>query len=810
VKLPLGWLREHVDPGLDPDALAERLRATGTWVEGVHRTGAPAEGGNLESFRVGRVLAREQHPNADRLSVCRVDLGTGEPRTIVCGAPNVAAGQTVAVALPGAVLPGGRPPLGVARLRGVESNGMILSEAELELGADGGGIMVLPDDLVPGAPLAAHLPLSDVVLECEITPNRPDCLSVLGLAREVSAITGAPLRPPDESEPPATGPGRVEDHVGLRVEAPELCPRYMARVFTDVTVGPSPPWLRARLAAAGMRSISNVVDVTNYVMLLVGQPLHAFDLDLVAGPEIVVRRAREGEPIVTLDGVERILDPSVLAICDRDRPAVIAGVFGAETAEVREGTTRVLLEAATFDGPSIMRTELALGLRTESSSRFEKGLPVELAARGMVLASRLLVELAGARLVPGTLDALVPQPPRPPVRMRHARASALLGTPIAPEEAEASLRRLGFGVRAEDGVIEADVPPERGRDVTREADLIEEVGRLHGIDEIPAELPRVPTQGARTPRQRLIARLGRMAADLGLSETIGLRLVPEADSDRLRLARDDPRRDVVRLENPMSEEGAVLRGSVLPGLLRAAAHNQAHQRPAGALFEIGPTFLARADGMADERWWFVGLLFGAPARESWRAEPPPVDLYAATGLAAALARAARVDAVPAPGADRPYGHPARQARLTAGAGGPVVGWAGEIHPLVLRTFDVRGPAAALAIDVDLLLAADPGPPGFRDLLSHPASTRDLSLMVDEGVLAADLVGVARRAGAPLVREARVVDRYTGGQVAAGKVSVLLRLVIADPERTLTDAEIDGAVEAALAALRERLGAERRG
>ena len=377
MRLPLAWLRDHVEHGLTDDALAEWLTSTGTHVEAVERRGVPLDDGNLELFTVGKVLDAVPHPNADRLRVCTVDLGEeGGPRQIVCGAPNVAAGQTVAVALPGSVLPGGLQ-LSLRTIRGVESHGMILSETEVELGTDSSGIMTLDDALPAGARLADHLPLAETVLEIELTPNRPDCQSIAGLGREVAAITGAGYCPPDETDPPAEGAGSVEDYVTLSVEDPDLCPRYMGRVFTDVVMGTSPVWLRTRLEAAGMRPISNVVDVTNYVMLLTGQPLHAFDLDRLAGPAIIARRARDGEEIVTLDGKARRLTSANLAICDAERPAVIAGVFGSEFAEVNDATTRVFLEAATFNGPNIVQTQLSLGLRTESSSRATSGsLPV--------------------------------------------------------------------------------------------------------------------------------------------------------------------------------------------------------------------------------------------------------------------------------------------------------------------------------------------------------------------------------------------------------------------------------------------------
>ncbi|WP_217915324.1 phenylalanine--tRNA ligase subunit beta [Miltoncostaea marina] len=792
MRVPLSWLRERVEVALPAEELARALSRSGTLVEEVHAIGVPAVDGNLDRFRVGRVLSAERHPDADRLRVCAVDLGGPEPAGIVCGAPNVAAGQTVAVALPGALLPGAPKPLGVAKLRGVESRGMILSAAELAIPGDASGIMVLEDGPAPGTPLAEVLPLSETVLELEITSNRPDCLAVQGVAREVHAVTGAPLVPLDESDPPAEGPGRVEDHAALEVQAPDLCPRYMARVFTEVRVGPSPAWLVHRLEAAGMRSISNVVDVTNYVMLLTGQPLHAFDLDRLAGRRIVVRRAGDGEPITTLDGQRRTLDPAMLAICDAEQPAVIAGIFGAEFAEVAEGTTRVLLEAATFDGPSILDASLRLGLRTESSGRFEKGLPRELPQRAMAIASRMLVELCGARMVPGTLDAGEPPPPREPVRMRHARLRAVLGIDVPPAESQAILERLGMDVEAGEDALTVVVPFERAGDVTREIDLVEEVARVHGLDGIPAELPRLVGDGRLTPQQALVRRLSRLAADLGLHEAITYRQVPESDADALRLAPDDPRRRVVRMARPMSAEMAVMRRSMLPGLLRAVARNQAHQRGDGGLFEVGRTYAPREDGMADERLWLAAVRFGAAGPAGWRDRPRPVDVHSAIGLATTLCRAARVRPAVRPNA-APYFHPVRQARLVAGDDERPVGWAAEVHPLVLRAFDAAGPVAAVVLDLDAIAQAAGPPPRYEDLLTVPVSTRDLALVVAEGVPAAELVGAAREAGAPLVREVAVFDRYAGEQVEAGHVSLALRLELADPGRTLTDDEIEGAV-----------------
>ena len=807
MRAPLSWLADHVDPGLPADELARALSGSGTLVEAVHHLGVPDDNGNLGTFRVGRVLSAEQHPNADRLRVCAVDLGEAEPAGIVCGAPNVAAGQTVAVALPGALLPGADRPLAVATLRGVESRGMILSATELALGDDAAGIMVLPDGIAPGTPLAEVLPLSETVLELEITSNRPDCLAVWGVAREVHAVTGAPLTPLDESEPPVEGEGSVEDHASLQIDAPDLCPRYMARVLTDVTVGPSPAWLRHRIEAAGMRAISNVVDITNYVMLLTGQPLHAFDLDRLAGGRIVVRRAGDGESITTLDGQERTLDGSMLAICDAERPAVIAGIFGAEFAEVSAGTTRVLLEAATFDGPTILNTSLALGLRSESSGRFEKGLPTRLPPRAMAIASRMLVELCGARLVPGTLDVHAPLPEPATLSVRSERIARTLGVEVPAEESAAILRRLGCEVRVLGDGVTAVIPFERASDLTREIDLVEEVGRIRGLNDIPAVLPRIAGNGRLTPSQERERRLARLAADLGLSEAITYRQVPESDLDALRIAGDDPRRALVRMAHPMSAEMAVMRRSMLPGLLRAVARNQHHQRTDGGLFEIGRTYAPRLDGQADERRFLAALRFGRDGADGgWRDAPRPVDVYTATGLATTLARSAGVRVEPRPNA-APYFHPVRQARMLAGE--DVIGWAAEMHPLVLRNFEVAGPVAAVVLDLDALDGAVPPPREYEDLLTVPVSHRDLALVVADGVAAADLVSAARAAGGDLLREVHVFDRYAGEQVGEGHVSLALRLTLADPGRTLTDDEIEAAVARVREALAER-GAHLRG
>ncbi len=804
MRLPVGWMAEYVDlSGIDPEQLADRLSLSGTAVEDVH-AGALAGDLAAATFRVGHVVSVDPHPDADRLRVCQVDVGQGVQQ-IVCGAPNVAAGQRVPVALPGAVMPGGQK-LGVAKLRGVESNGMICSATELGVGAEADGIMVLAGEVPAGTPLAEVLPAAaETVLELELTSNRPDCMSIGGMAREAAAVLDVAYAAPRVRLPEALAPGHIAEMVGLRVEAPDLCPRYMARAFLDVEVGPSPAWLAARVESAGMRSISNVVDVTNYVMLLTGQPLHAFDLDRMAGPEIVVRRAGDGEKVTTLDGVERVLTSSMLAICDADSPGVIAGIMGAADVEVSEATTRVLLEAANFHGPNIIQTSLDLGLRSESSSRFEKGLPPRLTELGLDMASELLVALCGASLVPGTLDAREPLPEAPRITLRHARTNLLLGDRVDPGEGAAILRRLGCEV-SEGADAHEVVPPWHRADLTREADLIEEIGRIRGYQRITPRLPRTSGAGRRTPAQEIRERVTRVAADQGYDQAITYSMVPEGDADRLRMDADDPRREVIRLAHPLSEEMGVMRRSMLPGLLRAAALNQHHQSMSGAIFEIGRTYAPAADGLADERRWLAALAFGEPGADHWRRPSRPVDFFTAKGLIEVLAEAAGVALVAEPNAAN-YFSPGRQARMISGE--HTVGWAGEVHPLVLREFDVKGPTAAVVLDLEALAAAAAGPPAaYADLPTVPVSTRDLALIVSDGVPAADILATARAADT-LVRDAAVFDLYAGEQVPDGKVSLAVRLVIADLERTLTDEEIDGALAAAVEQVTAAHGAELR-
>jgi phenylalanyl-tRNA synthetase beta chain len=864
MRVPLPWLREYCDPAsspageLDVHQIEQRLTMTGTKVEAIHHHGVPS----AENFVVGRVLSAEPHPDADRLKVCKVDLGDGDgvsaegasgapgeglaqagPATIVCGAPNVAAGQTVAVARPGAVMPDGTK-LRQAKLRGVVSEGMILSESELELAGSSEGIMILAEGSAeapaPGTPLEQLLPIAMDVIELEITPNRPDCLGVYGVARELHAATGAPLAPAPWTEDPGT-PGALA-LAQVDVQCPELCPRFTARAFEDVTIAPSPPWLKARLSAAGQRPINNVVDITNYVMLLTGQPLHAFDLDRVAGARLTVRRAHEGEQVQTLDGQTRTLDAQMVLIEDADGPTSIAGLMGGARSEVGTDTTRVLLEVASWNGPNIHRSSWALGLRSEASGRFEKGLQPEQCMHAQALATRLMLELCGATLVPGTIDVGGEQwRDRPPasIRLREARVQAILGVPVDVARQAEILGALDFSsVRHEDG-LEVSVPALRRDDVTREIDLIEEVARIDGLERLPATLPaRRGAAGRLTHAQRVRRAAEDALVGRGLYEIVGWSFTEPALLERLLIPDGHPLRQVVALENPLSDGQSIMRPTLLGSLLDAARHNVSRERPDIAIFESGTVYRADGAPQADadtataqtgviEHHGLGALLSGHTAARAWRGERPEADFFAAKALLAALLDRFHVSWTVA-AAEWPFLHPGRSAAVLALApvdanGGdgtdagtsqsnavePVLlGFLGELHPLVADTWGLER-TAAFAIDLGKLAAVTPEVRSFRAFGAFPALRQDLAVTLPAEVSAEELIARVRDAAGETLESVEIFDVYSGEQVREGRRSLALALAFRALERTLTDEDVAPVRERLLAAISE-IGGELRG
>jgi phenylalanyl-tRNA synthetase beta chain len=786
MRAPVEWLSQYCGSGLSTAELEERLTMTGTKVEAVHRHGP----GPRERFVIGRVLEARPHPDADRLTVCIVDIGDGEPSQIVCGAPNVAPGQTVAVATPGAVMPNGIT-LANIKLRGAESNGMILAEDELAIGTDHAGILVLDDGTPPGTPLDRLIPFQTDVLELEVTPNRPDCLGLYGVAREVHAATGAPLgAPPWADDPGANGPVAS---AAIDVQCPDLCPRFTARVFEDVKIGPSPPWLKARLMAAGQRPISNVVDITNYVMLETGQPLHAFDLDRVAGQRLTVRRARPGEQIETLDGQTRTLDADMVVIEDGDGPTSIAGVMGGARSEVHDGTTRVLMEVASWIGANIHRTSLKLGLRSEASTRFEKQLQPEQALEAQAVATRLMIELCGASVAEGTIDVGGPGPAAVTIRLREQRVSALLGAPISRERCEEILEALEFEVaEAADG-LDVRPPAFRRADITREADVIEEVARLDGLEKLPATLPsRHGASGRLTARQRIRRRASDALAAQGLNEIVGWSFTGPEIYGRLRM--EPPR--AVELANPLSGDQSQLRVTLLGSLLDAAMRNRAHGASILRLFETGAVYLPSGELLPREPYHVAVLIAGLVRPATWREpEPPRADFFAAKGVLSGLLDALRVEWELGPG-ERPFLHPGRAA--TIAVAGREVGWLGELHP------SVSDETAAFELDLDAV--GEPDTPIYEDVTSFPAVREDLAVVVDEHIAASQVLTAVREAGAPLLADADVFDVYRDpGRIGHGKVSLALRLTYRAPDRTLTDEEVAAKREEIAAALESSVG-----
>jgi len=821
MRVPYSWLREYCDPGMEPAALADRLVMTGTEVERLDRIGPPSADG----FVVGKVVKCEKHPKADRLSACMVDTGDGE-RPIVCGAPNVAAGQTVAVALPGARMPNGEK-LRKAKLRGIPSEGMILAADELEIGDDHEGILVLDESLAAGTPLAEVLPLGEPVLEIEVTPNRSDCFGVHGVAREVHAITGAALAAdPWAEDAPAEGEGEASDYASVTVEVPELCPRFTARVFTDATIGPSPLWLQARLAAAGQRPINNVVDITNYVMLLTAQPLHAFDLDKVPDGALFVRTAEDGEKMTTLDDVERTFDAETVLVCDKNGPTGIAGIMGGQVSEVSEQTTRVLLEVANWNGTNILRTSRLLGLRSEASSRFEKQLHPELTMRAQRVASRLMVELGGAKLVPGTIDvaAEIPAPRR--LILRAERVEGLLGMSISQADQKTYLERLGFEAQEAGDDLEVVVPPDRHYDVTREVDLIEEVARVHGIDEyLPTTLPAVGgAVGGLSREQRLRRRAEDGLRDLGFDQVVGWSFTDPGEPGRLRIPEDDPRAKPVLLANPLSEDQSAMRTLLLGSLLDIAARNTARGAGALALFESARVYLqgtssaqTEIDPLAGkfagdqpapftEPHRLAGIAVGPLAPRSWRGGGETADFFALKGVLEGLAAQLGVELGFAP-AEEPFLHPGRAAVVSVS--GEAAGWLGEVHPLVCRTWDLD---AAVAFELDLaplLGAATVGEERYQDVTTFPAVYQDLAVVLPADTPAAEVRAAVMAGGGELLRATEVFDLFEGEQLGEGRKSLALNLEFRADDRTLTDEEV-AERRAAIEAKLDEIGGSLRG
>jgi len=800
MRISMRWLGEWVQPLPEPEELARLLTGAGIEVEAIERLGQ-----GLDRVVVGQVLSKTPVEGSTKLNLCSVDVGQGEPLSIVCGASNYQVGDKVPAALVGAVLPGGMK-IEARKLRGVMSHGMLCSERELGLSEEGEGLMILEPDAVVGTPIARHLEIDDVVLTLNATPNRPDWLSHLGIAREVAALTGARLTWPEvrvaeEGEP-------IEGKASVAIEWPERCGRYAARVVEGVRFGPSPRWMRARLQACGMRSLGNLVDVTNYVLLETGQPLHAFDLDRVRGARIRVRAAEEGERLVTLDGRERTLSADDLVIADAERALVLAGVMGGEEAEVTESTTRILLESAHFDPAGIRRSSRRHGLHTESSHRFERGCDPEAVRFALDRAAQLLAQLAGGRVARGVIDHYPGRREPRVVRVRFDRTRELLGAEIPDERCRGILTGLGFEeVEAGEGSAAFRVPSFRV-DVSREVDLVEEIARIHGYDAIP-ETPSRPQLSA--PAEDRTARVLEIAAEVfsacGLDEAVHLAFGdPEGDAKILR-----EEGEYLLLRNPLAEHQRAMRISLLPGLLRTAVENLHRGAERLRLWEQGKVFLPRAtrDAPVHEEERIAGILLGPALPRTWTEPERPVDFYDVKGVLETLLAELGLRDLRWVHAERGFLHPRSACEVRAGE--VPLGVLGELHPLSAQALELPRGVFVFELAVAPLVRLANLVPSYRGVPRFPAVLRDIAVVVPREVSAAEVEAILRGPkGAGLVESVELFDVYEGPQVGEGRKSLAFAIRYRHPDRTLSDREIQPVHDALVAELRRALGAELRG
>ena len=785
MKITLNWLKDYVDFTGTPEELRERLTMLGLEVEGMQTLG-----GEFQGVVVAEVLASEKHPNADKLSVCRVADGQGE-RQIVCGAKNFKAGDKVPLILPGNTLPAkpGEQPLTIkaGKIRGVESQGMMCSPRELGLAEEAEGLLILRPDATVGQPFGQYLG-TDVVYDLEVTPNRPDLNSVIGVAREVAAVTGKPLKIPSPAPEEQSDP--AEKFVRVRIDNTELCPRYAARVIHGVKVGPSPAWLRERLERVGVRSISNVVDVTNYVMLEIGQPLHAFDYHLLSTPEIIVRNANDGEEFTTIDGQKRKLTAEMLVIADSKRAIALAGVMGGQNTEINERTADVLIESAYFKPQNIRRTSRKLELRTESSYRFERGGDPNAVDWASRRAAQLILETAGGKLAQGVVD-VYPAPAQPvEISLRHEKVSQLLGIELSPKQNTGYLNSLGLVVSGN----AVRVPTHRV-DLKREIDLVEEIARMHGVDKIPATPPRgaIGTHPYDAVHDQ-IAEARHLLTALGLNESQGQTLISDTSAKLVS-------NDLVALENPLSSDMNVLRPSLLPGLLDALRHNINHKNLDVALFEIGRVFPVGRE----ERRVAIALT-GRRHAAFWSGDDREAkfDVYDLKGIIEEFLEHFSVRGVTY--ARRNEGTTLMVESATVHLGKFTLGEFGQVAPPLARRYDLRDPVLVSELNLDTLIARRNTAKSLKPLPQFPAIRRDVAMLVPENLTHEAVLTAARQARPANLEAIDLFDVFRGQNVPSGQKSMAYAFTYRNAERTLTDAEVNSAHEQLVAQLKQKLGA----
>lgn len=817
MKVTLNWLKQYVDFTWSPEELTERLTMLGLEVEGVQKLG-----GEFDGVVVAQVITRDKHPNADKLSVCRVSDGQGE-RQIVCGAQNFKAGDKVPLVLPGATLPAkpGEAPftIKVGKIRGVESFGMMCSPKELGLAEDASGLLILPEDAQVGQPFAEHLGRagSDVVYDLEVTPNRPDLNSVIGIAREIAAVTGNPLKLPAVEIPAARVAGRAADLVAVRIDDADLCPRYTARVVTGVKAGPSPDWLRSALEKVGIRSINNVVDVTNYVMMEIGQPLHAFDYHLIAKnaegkPTIVIRRAQDGELFVTLDGQKHTLMRENLLIADEQRGVALAGVMGGQNSEINDQTVDVLIESAYFKPSNIRRTSKTLGLRTDASYRFERGADIGISDWASLRCAQLILETAGGALAEGVVDAYPRAFTPRHITLRHQKVNELLGITLKPEEMECYLGQLGLravgrkprpvDVSPVAEPVTFQVPSWRV-DLKRETDLIEEIERLHGLEKVPATPPRGAIgSNAFDAVHDTIAEARRILVGLGLNEAQGQTLISDVAAKRVASPES-----LVLLANPLSSDMNALRPSLLPGLLDSLRHNLSRKNEEVALFEVGRVF-SQVNGQTKEERRVAIALTGQRNALFWAGSErgAKFDIYDLKGLVEEFLDQYGMRGIVYSKRPEMTTLLLESATVTLGGKQPL-GELGQLLPTLAKQYDLRDAVMLAELNLDQLMARRNPAKSFKLMPQYPAIRRDVAMFVPESVTHDAVLAAVKQAKPQNLEGVELFDVFRGKNVPAGQKSMAYALTYRNAERTLTDAEANSAHEKVVAQLKQALQAE---
>ena len=794
MNVSIKWLKEYVDFDLSPEGLAERLLMLGMEVESIKQLG---EG--LDRVVVGRINTVDKHPKADKLVLCNVDVGAGADAQIVCGAPNAREGLIAPVALIGAELPNGLT-IKRAKIRGEESGGMLCSEQELAISEEASGLMELPDDMQIGAPIVEALGLDDVVLELEITPNRPDCLSMIGVAREISVAAGNPLKLPEVNV--QQGTADIHNLTSVTIEAPDLCPRYAARVIQGVKIAPSPTWLQRRLEALGIGTINNIVDITNYVLMEYGHPLHAFDYHRLAENRIVVRRAEPGEKLKTIDAEERELTPDMLVIADAENPGALAGVMGGFDSEITDQTVDVLLESAYFHPPSIRKTSKDLGMHTEASHRFERGADPEGVIPALNRAAQLIVEIAGGEICSGIVDAYPGKRGATNIKLRPERANFILGTEISENEMRDILTRLGFTVS---DTFEVTVPSFRP-DVSQEIDLVEEIARVYGFDNIPTTLPRgdIPIPKV-DPKENLRERVKTYLLQCGMMEAMNYAFYHRDVFDRIRLESTDPLRQAVQIANPLTEDQSIMRTTLLPSLLANAQRNRNHQINDVQFFECSKVFIPNGTGeYPNEPERVAGIIAGNLGAGVYGDPLRPADFFDIKGVVEGMIDRCGISDYTIVHTDHPAFHPGRRAEVRIEDKALCV--FGEAHPEVLENYDLPHKAYLFELNFERLVSRVEPTKQFETIPIYPSVNRDLAIVLDADTPASRPTEIIKSAGGELVSGLHLFDVYTGEQVPEGKKSLAFAIEYRSAAETLTDEIVDRVHGAILEQLERELGA----